>query len=166
MKENFGKAFSFSSDAEGYDSNHPHDDGGHTRYGISKRFHPKMWKNGPPQWKDVPPFYKEEFWDKCRCDELPPGADVVVFDAAIPSGPGDAIRWLQAAVGAKQDGLIGPKTLAAVRRSNPLSMVRKITVSRLRHYAGLSDYKHFGLGWFNRAIKCFDLAACIIRGIK
>ncbi|MBU70853.1 glycosyl hydrolase 108 family protein [Spongiibacter sp.] len=166
-RDNYKVAFTFSMLKEGVDADDPADPGGKTRYGISSVYPPAMWENGPPSWDDAVDFYRREFWQICRCDELPSGIDIVLFDAAIPSGPGDAIRWLQRALGAKQDGLFGPKTLAAVQRARPETVIRDITAFRLQHYVPLSAYGRFGLGWFRRAIECYGLGIANINpGIK
>ena len=52
---------------------------------------------------DVAPLYKRKYWDKVQGDELPSGIDYVVFDAAINSGPGRAVKLLQACVGVEVD---------------------------------------------------------------
>src|SRR5690606_40800811 len=63
-------------------------------------------------------IYKSGYWDKVRGDELPSGVDYAVFDYAVNSGPGQAIKHLQEVVGVKVDGIIGPATLAAVNAAN------------------------------------------------
>tara|TARA_R110001592_G_scaffold363400_1_gene688216 strand:- start:70354 stop:70881 length:528 start_codon:yes stop_codon:yes gene_type:complete len=161
---NFNTAFEFSMEKEGYESNDPDDAGGHTRFGISKKYHPKMWENGPPSWEQAREFYRAEFWNRCRCPELPSGVDIAVFDAAIPSGTDDAARWLQAALKVKVDGVIGSKTLLAASKVRPEPIIRAITISRQQHYATLKMYKKYGDGWFGRALDCYSLAMATVEG--
>lgn len=158
MKGNFKKALEFSLLQEGVDSNHPDDDGGKTRYGISSRYHPAMWLSGPPTREQAEEFYRREFWNELRCDDLPEGVDIAVFDAAIPSGPRDAAIWLQKSCGAKADGWIGPKTIAAAMKVHPSIIIRGITARRQLHYIGLADFHVFGAGWFNRSLDCYRTA--------
>jgi hypothetical protein len=55
------------------------------------------------------------YWDQASCDQLPPLIAQQVFDFAVNSGPNRAVRYLQLTVGAKTDGIFGPKTAAAVQ---------------------------------------------------
>jgi lysozyme family protein len=162
--DNFNTAFEFSMKKEGCESDDPADAGGKTRYGISSVYHPKMWQNGPPSWDQAREFYRAQFWDKCRCPELPSGLDIAVFDAAIPSGIDDAARWLQAALKVKVDGVIGSKTLLAASKVRPEPIIRAITISRQQHYARLKTYPRFGAGWFGRALDCYSLAMAKVEG--
>ncbi len=66
--------------------------------------------------KEIEDFYWNEFYDRLKLDQLPFDASMAVFDYAIHSGVDDkgrfrATRDLQAVVGTKQDGLIGPNTM-------------------------------------------------------
>ena len=45
---------------------------------------------------------------------MPPSIALLVFDSAINSGIGRAVRWLQDAASVAQDGVIGPRTLQAI----------------------------------------------------
>lgn len=58
-------------------------------------------------------LYFEDYWTACRCEELPAGLGAAVFDMAVNSGPGNAARTLQEALGIRVDGAIGPMTLLA-----------------------------------------------------
>lgn len=63
---------------------------------------------------EVADVYRIDYWDVCRCSDLPVPLDLVVFDSAVQHGAGRAIKWLQQIVGAVTDGQCGPKTLYAV----------------------------------------------------
>ena len=85
----------------------------------------------------------------CSSDLL---ADVrfVVFDGAVNSGVVQSVRWLQRAVGAKSDGVIGPRTLEAVRALHGARVTSRYNGHRLQFMAGLSDWGYFGKGWATR----------------
>ena len=68
--------------------------------------------------EEVAAIYRAEYWNAIRGDDLPPGLDLVAFDAAVNSGPSRGARWLQTAVSANADGKIGPATIAAAVQEN------------------------------------------------
>lgn len=63
---------------------------------------------------EVADVYRIDYWDVCRCGDLPIPLDLVVFDSAVQHGTGRATKWLQQVVGTVPDGQCGPKTLYAV----------------------------------------------------
>ena len=63
---------------------------------------------------DIKPVCRTNYWERCRCQNLPSGVDWAAFDWAVNSGPGRAAKALQRAVGAYEDGVFGPQTLMAV----------------------------------------------------
>ena len=66
------------------------------------------------------------------------------------SGPGRSAKWLQAAVGVKQDGDIGSKTLARVGEYDAVEVVDMMCDRRLTFLQGLSTWSTFGKGWGRR----------------
>ncbi len=52
------------------------------------------------------------------------------FDLAVNSGPGRAVKFLQAAVGATEDGAFGPMTKARVARVHPDNIIRAMSEKR------------------------------------
>ena len=100
--------------------------------------------------EELAQIYRSGYWSKCCCDELPTGVDYAVFDAAVNSGPGRGARWLQAAVGAKQDGGIGPQTLSRVEEHDPIQVTDVMCDRRLTFLRTLSTWSTFGKGWERR----------------
>lgn len=157
MKENFDESFRKLLLHEGTFSNHPQDKGGVTMYGVTQRVweewvgHPvdeKAMRALTPQ--KVKPLYKRKYWDAVRGDDLPAGVDYCVFDAAVNSGPGRAIKWLQQALNITQDGSIGPKTIAAVRAAKAADVVRDYASIRVQFLQQLPTWDVFGKGWNRR----------------
>lgn len=157
MKENFDKSFRKLLVHEGGFVNHPSDPGGRTNLGVTQRVweewvgHPvdeKTMRSLTPEM--VKPLYKRKYWDKVCGDDLPAGVDYCVFDAAVNSGPGRAIKWLQQAVGTTQDGALGPKTLAAVKAADPQLLVVGYNAIRLAFLQDLPTWDTFGRGWGRR----------------
>ncbi|TMV79966.1 hypothetical protein FGG78_25630, partial [Thioclava sp. BHET1] len=107
---------------EGGYVNNPADNGGPTNKGITLATFRKFVKPGGsiedlkaltiPQAVIV---YKRRFWDRVVADFLPIGLDYLTFDFGVNSGPGRAVQFLQAAIGATPDGVVGPQTIATAR---------------------------------------------------
>lgn len=157
---NFDAAFTALLKHEGGYSDHPSDPGGKTRYGITEAVARAVGYRG--DMRELPldlakRIYKDRYWDAVRADELPAEVRYAVFDAAVNSGPRQAILWLQRAAGVKDDGIIGPKTLAAVRAADPGRLLRRFLSQRLRFMTGLSGWSAFGRGWARRIADLMEM---------
>lgn len=156
MHANFGCALLVTLALGGYSDN-PKDPGGPTNLGITIGTL-SDWLGRPATKAEVKeltparvrPIYKQRYWDAVRGDDLPTGVDLVTFDAAVNSRPTRGAKWTQAAAGVRQDGKIGPITLAALRKADPAAIVKGATDRRLRFLQGLSTWKTFGRGWGRR----------------
>ncbi|TNE55195.1 MAG: hypothetical protein EP341_05440 [Sphingomonadales bacterium] len=94
--------------------------------------------------------YKRQYWDKVCADLLPVGVDYTVADYAVNSGPSRAAKHLQMVVGAPVDGIIGPKTIAAVKSRKSADVINGLCDSRLRFLKRLHHWSVFGRGWKHR----------------
>ena len=157
MIENYPKALASVLAHEGGYVNNPKDPGGMTNLGCTKTTweeycgHPvdeRTIRSLTPL--DVAPLYKRKYWDKVKADDLPNGVDYVVFDAAINSGPGRAAKWLQACVNVYADGVIGDKTLQAVRNKDAKELINDYCAYRLAYLKMLQTWPTFGKGWERR----------------
>ena len=157
MRQNFASALQALLVHEGGYVFNPKDPGGETNLGCTKAVweehcgHPvteKIMRALTPA--DVAPLYKRKYWDKVCGDDLPAGVDYCVFDTAINSGAGRAVKLLQACVGVEVDGGLGPKTLAAVKAVDPTQLVKDYTKRRLSFMMDLPTWGTFGHGWTTR----------------
>ena len=170
MKSNFDKALAAVLHHEGGFVNHPSDPGGMTNLGCTKAVW-EEWVGHPVDEKtmraltptDVAPLYKRKYWDKIKGDELPNGIDYAVFDAAINSGPGRAVKWLQGCVGADMDGALGPKTLALVAAADQKELVEDYAKRRLSFLTDLPTWGTFGKGWGRRVIEVEKTALSMLQ---
>lgn len=157
---NFDQAFDELLKHEGGYSDHAADPGGKTRYGITESVAREVGYRGDMRELSLElakRIYKDRYWDAVRADELPASARYAVFDAAVNSGPRQAIRWLQRAVGAKDDGVIGPQTLGLVRDANQEKLVRVYLAERLRFMSTLSNWPAFSRGWARRIADLMEI---------
>lgn len=146
----FDQAFDKLINHEGGYTFNPHDPGGETKFGISKRSYPHLDIHSLTL-ADAKTIYKRDFWDRAQCDKLHPDLAFDLFDGAVNSGIGQAIRWLQRAVGVADDGVVGPLTLAAINREDDASAIRaRYNGHRLDFMTRLSTWDVFGKGWTRR----------------
>ena len=128
----------------------PHDPGGETKFGISKRSYPHLDIHSLTL-VDAKAIYKRDFWDRAQCDKLHPDLAFELFDGAVNSGIGQSIRWLQRAIGVADDGVIGAITLATLNRDDDHSAIRaRYNGHRLAFMTNLSTWDVFGKGWARR----------------
>lgn len=108
-------------------------------------------------------IYRENYWNKISGDDLPAGVDYAVFDFAINSGPARAVKMLQKVVGVDQDGIIGAKTLAAVRSMSADRVINELCDARLTWLKGLGTFATFGKGWTSRVSRVRSSALAFSR---
>jgi lysozyme family protein len=101
----------------------PHDPGGETNWGISKRSYPQLDIKSLTR-ADAARIYLTDFW-KPVAGSLPLSVTFQLFDFAVNSGIGNAVRCLQRVVGAVPDGVWGQfsKTAAAAFSESDLLML-------------------------------------------
>ena len=98
-------------------------------------------------------LYLADFWNRSRCDALPPGIDLMVFDHAVNAGSDRAGRALQLAAGHKRDdidGAIGPDTLARVALAERLTLLDALAAMQRTGYRQMAAFGLFGEGWLAR----------------
>jgi lysozyme family protein len=125
-----------------------------TKYGISAASYPTLDIAGLSL-ADARAIYQRDYWDRIKADELPPSLALLAFDAAVNSGPSRAVHWMQAALGVKADGVIGPETMAAVKASagKGAALLAEFQAQRLHFMASLATWRTFGLGWARRVCR-------------
>lgn len=146
------------------------DRGGLTYAGIARAMNPQ-W----PGWAfvdrgEVPPtqlvraFYHAGYWLPIRGDELNPVVADHIFKFAVnTSGPGRpalAVRLAQTVAGAEADGVLGPKSVAALNSMDEELFVLRYTVAKIKRYADICNAdrsrvqaRTFLLGWVNRTLE-------------
>ena len=106
----FDKAIPFILEHEGGLSNHPNDPGGLTNRGITKRNYPHLDIVNLTL-EETKAIYLKDYWFS-KLDEMEDEAAAIkLFDMAVNMGRGQAVKLLQRAVGAEDDGIFGNKTL-------------------------------------------------------
>ena len=142
-----------------------------TYAGIYRKAHPhwKGWKfidakdmDNPELTNAVIRFYKEQFWNKIRGDEIEDQEIAKhLFEFAVNAGVPTAVKLLQLCVGETPDGVVGKDTLKAINSSNPTEVVYCFTLAKIKRYNELAnkDPNKYGLylrGWLNRAFAILE----------
>jgi lysozyme family protein len=138
---------------EGGLANDAADRGGLTKFGISQRSYPHLDISGLSVEQAIE-IYAADFWQPIQADQLPYPIALAVFDTAVNSGVKTAVRMLQELIGTTADGIIGPKTLAALAHHQPGALAQQYCWARMRFLVrivkrNLSQVR-FLAGWTNR----------------
>lgn len=169
---------------EGGYANDPKDRGGETYKGISRNNFPNWegWKiidtasaktnnvlsKIPELQEAVQAFYRQEFWNKLKCDQISLIDHLVaaeLFDSAINCGHSRGIKFLQQALNVLNnnqklwpditpDGIIGDRTIEHVRLCCKSPIGRKLLLKcqngeQYMFYRSLKQHELYR-GWFNR----------------
>lgn len=170
---------------EGWDTytDHPADRGGPTKWGITLDSL-RAWRGDPTLGAaDVQALTEAQassYYEHVHI--IAPGFDRVVdehlrellIDAGVNHGPRHPIKWAQWAAEVKQDGVLGPISLAAINAAAPLELFLWVCAFRVRLYGRLtsqdsklkaaraSGYRlqaEFTSGWCNRVAEFLESAA-------
>jgi lysozyme family protein len=167
MNSNFDACLAKLLVHEGNFVNHPSDPGGMTNLGVTARVW-EEWVGHPVDEKQmkaltpelVAPLYRKKYWDACRANDLVSGLDYCVFDIAVNSGVGRAIKFLQSCVGVTPDGGFGSITFALVKKAeeDPKALIENYCAKRLEFLQSLKTFETFGKGWSRRVQEVKDKA--------
>ena len=157
MKENFDKCLEMLLSHEGGFVNHPEDPGGITNLGVTKKVYDEWIGRESTEQEmrdltpdDVAPIYKKNYWDRIKGDLLPSGIDWCLMDWTVNSGKSRPSKAVQRAVGATQDGSIGPATIGLIMEKDPEDIINYVYGVRQDFYKGLKTFETFGRGWTRR----------------
>jgi len=146
---------------EGGFMDNPADPGGATNQGVTQAVYDRFRvEHGLAiqsvrliQSNEVAAIYQTEYWLPAHCNVLTPPLDAVMFDCAVNSGVGRAIRTLQQALGIVDDGIWGPETQSAAL-VDPAGTASKFLDLRDQFYSYIAkarpENQIFLRGWLNR----------------
>lgn len=110
-------AITFVLRMEGGYANDPHDTGGETNFGISKRAYPREDIKHLTVERAIT-IYERDYWRPSGAADFAdvrPRLALVHLDWAVNHGVGGAVRTLQRILDVDADGVFGPKSVAAAR---------------------------------------------------
>ena len=161
----FDTAVAFTLREEGGFTDDPRDPGGATSLGITLATL-NHWRGRACTADDVrvltlaeaQAIYQALYWHAMRCDLLPSGIGLMVFDFGVNAGPGTSARELQAIVGVAVDGVIGPLTALASKGVEGAALIAALHDAHEARYRSLPGFAVFGTGWLARLKRCSALA--------
>jgi hypothetical protein len=160
MESLFERAFEDTIKKEGGYVNDPNDNGGETKYGISRRSYPGIdIKN--ISLDDARKIYYKDFWLKNKCGSINCYAlSNKLFDLSVNMGTSQAARLLQRAIIASgldivDDGVVGPITINAIKNLNPQIILAALKSEAAGFYRllAINDKTQYSFleGWLRRA---------------
>lgn len=146
-------------------SNDPDDAGGATMCGITIATYKRYCKlNGKPfptvaqlkeitlaEWLDI---LRTFYWDKMKADQIRNQSIAnLCVDNVWGSGAG-YIKQIQLVAGVTPDGIVGPKTIAAINNADQRQLFARLAEKRRIFYMNIclskNSNKKFLKGWMNR----------------
>jgi len=129
-----------------------------TKYGLSAGTYPHL---------DIPnitleqaqAIYKTEWWDKFKGDYFPYELGFQMFDSEVNHGHSMGIKFLQRALGVKDDGVIGPVTIAAIGKYDGDKLVMRFLAVRMQFFTDCDTWATHGRGWARRIANNLILAS-------
>jgi lysozyme family protein len=147
----FDEAVKVILDHEGgyvFDENDP---GGETNFGISRKAYPLVDIKNLTEEK-AKFLYRQDYWDFCKCDKLPPPTRLIIFDCAVNQGVIRATTFIQRFLKIQADGIIGPVTLGLINKVDPRAFIAGYAVLRHNAYVSNPNWKYYGAGWSKRLL--------------
>lgn len=129
-----------------------------TKYGISAMSYPRLdIKNMTVDTAKA--IYKRDWWEPMQMAAMPSSVQYQLFDAAINHGMRNATKMLQRAVMVKDDGIVGPRTIAAVTGADHNDVLMRFLAERLEFFTHVGTWQLYGRGWARRIAGNLRLAA-------
>ena len=142
---------------EGGVSNHPNDKGGLTKWGVTQATYQSVFGKTKTvvdmtekEWDYI---FRKLFWDVWQADKINDQSIAnLLVDWVWGSGT-TGIKLAQGVLGVVQDGIVGPKTLAAVNGQDASTLFAKLWKRRKEHFEACArkpGQSVFLRGWLSR----------------
>lgn len=146
------------------------DRGGPTKGGITLAAWREYTRNQKASAADVEAITEPQAREFYRLKYLLPFAGIrdpllreLLVDCGVNHGTRHAAKWVQWSAEVKQDGALGPISLAAINGADPIELVAWTIAFRIRLYGRLVSRDHsqavFAAGWNNRAAEFLEQLA-------
>lgn len=163
MTNSFDTAFEHVIGVEGGFSNDPFDHGGPTNFGITQATL-GAFRGKPVSEADVKNLslqeakmiYRSKYWNPLGLDGVKsPILATIIFDQGVNRGITAAAKSIQRCVGAKVDGMVGPKTIALINEKVSRDLALDFVFDAQEAYGRIVQNDHtqtkFIVGWLRRS---------------
>lgn len=106
-------------------------------------------------------YYHEEYWLKLKCNDLPDGINLAIFDASVHHGKDTAVKMLQRILDVAVDGIVGPETISISHQSELYDVLPRLGTQRILYVQKLPEFKKIGKGWVRRIVAATSEAYAI-----
>jgi len=166
---NFDQAVTQVLEAEGGFVNNPNDAGKATNFGITLAILKEYRKKDVTvedvknlKVEEAKAIYKSVFWDPMKLDQIQSlKLAKTLFNLCVNMGPSQASKFLQRALKVKDDGVIGPKTIAAANGLPESKACLEVIKQAQIFYIHLVENKPsqitFLEGWINRTHELLNI---------
>lgn len=129
-----------------------------TKYGVSAMSYPKHdIENLTLEQAKV--IYYSRYWLPLKPAVFSPAMQYQMFDAAVNHGIRNAVKMLQKAIGANDDGYVGAKTIVRMATVSPTQLPMLFNAERIAFYTKINTFDLYGKGWVNRVSENLKFAA-------
>lgn len=98
-------------------------------------------------------LYARDYWNKMRCDAMPPHVAVALFKEGVNMGVSGAVKQLQKALKIEPDGEVGQLTIGCATRLPEIEVIIMFLTQCAYAYTQMDNFKVDGKGWLSRVIK-------------
>jgi lysozyme family protein len=130
----------------------PDDPGKETKFGITKRSYPELDIKNLDQ-DDAVDIYRKDFWNANKYGSMPPSIAAKMLEMSANLGGSQANKLLQRALGVKDDGIVGEKTLAATNKADEQQILDALVGSQTSFYKDLVKKNPVRKKWINNWLK-------------
>lgn len=129
-----------------------------TKCGISAMTYPHLDIQNLTT-EQIKEIYYNDFWLPVGGDKYPPEIVYQFFDACIHHGIRNTKVILQRAIGVKDDGAVGPVTIAAAAKVSTHDLLKLFLAERLIFMTDTRVWHLYGKGWARRIAENLKYAA-------
>jgi lysozyme family protein len=129
-----------------------------TKFGIAANTYPNLDIEALTREQAIQ-IYRSDFWEKVKCQEMPPVVAFQLLDGAVNSGISQSLRWIQRAAGIADDGHVGPITINAILNADKNDIAFRFLSYRLDFMTRLKNWPTHGAGWARRIATNLNYAA-------
>ncbi len=145
--------------------NIPADRGGETKFGVAQRPNPDVNVRSLTLLNAME-VYHRKYWLEGRCDRVHPALAIIHFDGCVNHGVRRACRFFQRAAGVDEDGILGPRSLAAADKAGAVDMIRAISNIRTNFYHEIvrkdPSQSIFMNGWMRRISEVTEYSLSLV----